>query len=488
MPESPQDLVRGIRANPWGFVEQFFGEKPIFDKQREILESLRDHSEVLVPSCHDSGKTFSAARALLWFLYAHPDDCIVISTAPTFAQVTDLLWREVAAAVAKSKFTIINPKSGDKLLQTKLELGPKWFATGITSDDPVNYTGYHASNILVILDEADGVKKEVWDALAGVLTSGNAKLLAIGNPLIPSSEFAKRVKNASVTKAKVIRITADDVLPYTDGGQNGFLLQRKWVNDAKVNWGENSFLYKGKVMAEWSDSGVETLIPLDWLFRSRGRSVERGILTYGVDVARMGTNRTVRTLIAGNQLLWSRATEKELTTQTSSRVIDDILEHQPVMTQIDMTGVGAGVLDQVRQQLPKKQIIGVNNGGKAFDEKKFSNRAAEMWWSVREAFEKNQIGLDMGDMDSVDELINDLNRPTYSYNRRQQLVVDKYGLPRGTSEYSLNPEDRAAASPDRADSFVLAYTAAKPYIAQGRVTMNRTHSYMPRVPAGGIRA
>lgn len=352
----------------------------------------------------------------------------------------------------------------------------------------MNYTGYHASNILVILDEADGIKKEVWDALAGVLTSGNAKLLAIGNPLIPTSEFANRVKNARTPKSKVIRIAADDVLPHTDGGQNTFLLQRAWVEDAKRNWGENSFLYKGKVLAQWSDQDVDTLIPISWLLRAKGRSVERGILTYGCDIARFGTNRTVRTLIAGNQVLWSKATSKEDTVETAGRVINDIQSYEPVMSQIDETGVGAGVVDQVRRQLGKRyQVVGVNNGGKAFNEIKYANRAAEMWWSVREAFEKDQIGLDMSDPDATEELINDLNRPTYSYNRHQKLIIDKFGLPRGTSEFSLNQEDRAAASPDRADSFVLAYTAAKPFIAQGRVNVNRSRSYMPLVGATGVR-
>lgn len=485
---TPNEFAETLRKNPWGFISQFFGEEPKFDKQRDILNALRDYNEVLVPSCHDSGKTFTAARALLWFLFSHPKDCIVLSTAPTFTQVTDLLWKEVANAISKAKFPLFNPKDGHKVLQTKLEFGPKWFATGITSDDPVNYQGFHASSILVILDEADGIKKEVWDALEGVLTSGNAKLLAIGNPLDPTSQFAARVRNAQAPKSKVIRITDDDVLPVTDGGKNPFLLQRAWVDDKKTKWGESSALYMGKVKAQWPESSTDTLIPLTWLLRARGRAVERGILTYGVDIARFGTNRTVRTLIAGNQVLWSRATAKEDTVETATRVINDIVSYEPAMTQIDETGVGAGVLDQVRRHLGKRYtVVGVNNGGKAFNEVKYANRAAEMWWAVRESFEKDQIGLDMGDPDATEELINDLNRPTYSYNRHQKLIIDKFGLPRGTSEFSLNQEERAAASPDRADSFVLAYTAARPYITQGRTNVIRSRSYMPVAAASGFR-
>lgn len=478
------DFKTRILNDPVWFLSTFFDEKPAFDKQQEIFESLRDFPETLVPSCHDSGKTWSAARALLWFLMCHPYDSIVLSTAPTFQQVAELLWREVANAYGRSH-NLFGSKS--RLLQTKFELGPKWFATGITSDDPVNYQGFHASNILVILDEADGVKKEVWDALEGTLTSGNAKLLAIGNPLDPTSEFAKRVRTAG-QKSNVIRITADDVLPHTEDGKNPFLLQRSWVEDKKVKWGMKSALYLGKILAQWPDQNVDTLIPINWLLRAKGRSVERGILTYGVDVARFGSDRTVRTLIAGNQFLWSKATSKEDTMETATRVISDLQTYEPAMTQIDETGIGGAVVDRVRQVLRDKgyTIQGVNNGGVANDELKFANRGAEMWWKVREAFEKDHIGFDMDDPDAVDELIADLNRPTYGYNRKEKLLVDKFGLPRGTSEYGLTTEERAAKSPDRGDSFVLAFTAAAPFIAMRRTTVTRTHSYLPTNP-GGVR-
>ena len=456
--QEAKTILTRIRKDPWWYVETFFGEKPLFPKQRAILESVRDFQETLVPSCHDSTKTFSAARALWWFLHCHPDDAIVISTAPTFTQVVELLWREVANAYSKKKV-----KFEARLLQSKLEIGPKWYALGITSDQPINYTGFHASNILVILDEADGIKKEIWDALEGVLTSGNAKLLAIGNPLDPTSEFAKRVRNAQKPKTNVIRITAEDVLSVTDGGDYPFLLQRSWVENAASNWGTTSSLYLGKVLAQWPDQNVDTLIPVTWLLRAMGRTVGRGIRTYGADIARFGTNKTVRTLMEGNWLDWQKATAKEDTFQTSTRILNDLRMYEPANVQIDETGIGGGVVDQLRHQLPKGYpLVAVNNGGNSSNPERYVNRAAEMWWITRTAFEKDEIGFNMENPEAVDKLIADLNRPTYEYDRRGRLRVDKYGLPHGTSEYGLTVEKRAEVSPDHGDSFVLAFNAAKP--------------------------
>ena len=478
---SSSEVAERIRKDPWWFVETFLGGKCIFDKQRQILESLRDNKETYVKACHDSTKTWTAARAVLYWLYAYPNSSKVLTTAPTWSQIEDNLWREVRSAHEGAKFPL-----GGRLLKTEFDLAPQWFAKGQSSDRGVNIQGMHSENMLVIVDEADGVPAETWNALDGLLTSANSRLLAIGNPFDSSSEFKKRVDGVrSGRSKKVLTIAAEDVLPYC--AQYPFLLQQSWVDDKKETWGETSSLYISRILAEWPEQGVDKLIPLSQLLHARGRSVERGILTYGADIARFGSNRTVRTLIAGNQFLWSKATAKEDTMESATRVIGDLQAYEPAMTQIDETGIGGAVVDRVRQVLKDRYVIvGVNNGGKASNEVKFANCGSEMWWNVRDSFERDQIGFTMDDPEAVDELINDLNRPTYAYNRREQLIVDKFGLPRGSNEYGLTTEERAAKSPDRGDSYVLAYTAAIPFIQQRRTTVTRTHSYMPKF-AGGVR-
>mgnify|MGYP001616853863 FL=1 len=420
---------------------------------------------------------------MLWWLFSYPNDSKVLTTAPTWPQIEDLLWREVASAYQSAKFPL-----GGRLLKTQFDLAPQWFAKGQSSDRGVNIQGLHASNILVIVDEADGISKDTWDALDGLLTSANAKLLAIGNPLDPTSEWKKRVDSSKPPHTKVIQIRDEDT-PNIAAGKviYPFLLTPEWVEDKREKWGEGSPLWLGKVKAEWPSQGTDILIPITWLLRARPRTVSRGILTYGVDVARFGTNRTVRTLISGNQLLSTIATQREDTMETATRVLTDLQRFEPAMTQIDETGIGGAVLDRVRQVIGSRyQVAGVNNGGRANDEAKYANRGAEMWWNVRTAFEKDEIGLLSEDMDAVDELISDLNRPTFEYDRKGRLIVDKFGLPRGKSEYSMSTEDRAAASPDRGDAFVLAYNAARPFIQMGQTKVQTTYSIFPPRRAGVI--
>lgn len=452
-------LAVNIRRDPVRFVRDFFGEE-LIGKQASILEALRDFDEVYVRSCHDSGKTYVAARATYQFLMAHPGDSIVLTTAPSWNQVEGLLWREVAQAYGKAKVNI-----GGRLLTTRLDLGPKWYAIGLATDPTtaINLAGYHASNILVILDEADGIATSIWTALDGVLTSAGAKLLAIGNPLDPTSEFRKRHDAAlSKANAKCIKISADDVLPLTDGGRYPFLLTRKWVDDKRLRWGESSALYQGKVLAEWPDQGADTLIPIAWLERARGRDVPKGLRVLGVDVARFGSARTVRTLLEGSRLAWSRATALEDTMVTAGRVLTDMDTYGVTTVGVDDTGVGGGVTDRLRQL--NRYVTAVNFGAKAHDDTRFANRGSEIWWQAREAFENNLPGFAMDDPDAVDELVTDLNRPTYSTDARGRIVIDKFGLGRGHSERSMSDEDRVARSPDRGDSFVIALSLARPTI------------------------
>jgi hypothetical protein len=454
-------LAVRIRQDPLRFVHDFFDEE-LLGKQGEILEALRDMDEVYVRSCHDSGKTYIAARAVLWWLMAHPDDSIVLTTAPTWAQVENLLWREIQQAYGRAKIDL-----GGRMLTTHLDLGPKWYAIGLSTDRPENLQGYHATNMLVIIDEADAVPTAIWNALDSVLTTANAKVLAIGNPLDPASEFKKR-HDVGLTKpqAKCIRIAADDVLPLTDEGAYPFLLQRAWVEDKRQRWGETSSLYMGKVLAEWPDQGSDTLIPISWLIRAKGREVQRKERALGVDVARFGTNRTVRTLMAGGWMEWSKATAKEDTMQTAGRVHQDIEQYGPIATAIDDSGVGGGVTDRLKQL--GRVVRAINNGERPDNAERFANKGSELWWQTREAFEKDMIGFSMDDADAVEELIADLNRPKYDTDSHARIRVDKYGLARGKTENSLSDEELASRSPDRGDSFVLAFAAAKPLLAPER--------------------
>lgn len=202
--------VKRIREDPVYFVRDYLGSEP-WPKQAEILEAVRDNKEVAVASCHAAGKSWISARAVLWFNYTHKLSRVV-TTAPTFDQVKDILWQEIRLAYASSRVEL-----GGKLLDTRLDLGPNWFATGRSTNDANRFQGAHSSkgSILVVADEAAGIDPDIWIGIDGILTSQDSHLLAIGNPTEPSGEFYEMFKRPGVVK---IHISAFDTPNFTTFG------------------------------------------------------------------------------------------------------------------------------------------------------------------------------------------------------------------------------------------------------------------------------
>ena len=79
--------------DPVAWVHDRLGQM-VWSKQREIMESVRDHRKTAVRSCHSSGKSHTASLVVSWWLDAHPPgEAFVVTTAPTTAQVRAILWR-----------------------------------------------------------------------------------------------------------------------------------------------------------------------------------------------------------------------------------------------------------------------------------------------------------------------------------------------------------------------------------------------------------
>ena len=80
-------------ADPVFFVQHVLQE-PLFRKQGEILRSIKSEPFVSVVGANGTGKDWTAARAILWWLMVKKE-AIVVVLAPTHRQVQDVVWKEV---------------------------------------------------------------------------------------------------------------------------------------------------------------------------------------------------------------------------------------------------------------------------------------------------------------------------------------------------------------------------------------------------------
>jgi len=184
-----QEIVNIYRPIPHYFVKDILGANT-WNMQDEITKSVFKYPVTAVKTCNAVGKSFIAARIAIAFLTLHPGS-IVVTTAPTWRQVTDVLWREIATAVKMSKFKLTDKQ----VTQAGLNLDTDWYAVGLSTKTPENFFGYHADHILVIVDEAGGVPELVFTGVKAITPNANARVLYIGNPTNPDGTFAEAFKN-----------------------------------------------------------------------------------------------------------------------------------------------------------------------------------------------------------------------------------------------------------------------------------------------------
>ncbi len=437
----------------------------LWAKQQEIIEAVRDHAEVYVPSCHASGKSFTAAHVALWFLYSHPNS-IVVTTAPTGRQVKKILWQEIRRAHGKAPVPL-----GGTLLKQELQIDEKWYAFGFSSDEPTNFSGLHADWVLFIVDEATGIPPESWEAIDGVLSNEHAHLLAIGNPTDGASEFAVRCAKGGPGVA-VLPISAYDTPNFTELGiieadiasgtweekvkaadslPHKYLVAPSWVAKVYKKYGADSAMYLSRVKGKFPTTGKDTLIPLAWIDRAverwrdhteklrDGSATASGEKVLGVDVARFGTDATVRTFREGFYVAWQRETNQEDTMQTAGRVALDLAEKEGMSVNIDVIGLGAGVYDRLKEQ--GKPVHAINVAEAASDPEMFANLRAEGYWHLRNLFETDAIMIPPDD-DLADEI-----------TQLKYKVVSSSGKIRIEEKEEM--KKRLGRSPDRADSLML---------------------------------
>ena len=282
-------------SSPVLFAKEVLGVN-LWSKQEEVLEALREHQRVAVKSGNCLGKGFSAAVAILWFLCCY-DPAVVLSTAPTFRQVRHVLWREVHRLYHRAQLSL-----GGKLLDTRLETSDGRFALGLSADSDEEFQGFHSPNMLIVVDEAEGVEDTIYEAIEAIMTSENCRLLLIGNPTTMSGSF-RRAFYEDTGLYHTITISALES-PNVKNGRVGIrgLATRRWVDERKKVWGEENPIYQARVLGEFPDQGEDTLIALSWIEAAAKREPVRpdaedaspsDPVVLAVDVARFGSDKSV---------------------------------------------------------------------------------------------------------------------------------------------------------------------------------------------------
>lgn len=457
--EAKAFMLRCQREPVW-FAREVLGDDP-WQRQAEILESVRDNKRTVVRSCHGIGKSRLAGGMLLpWWLYCHPNSRVV-TTAPTARQVEKIIWKEVGAAHARAERRGIS--LGGRVLQTEINIAPGWDAIGFTSDDPNAVQGWHSEHLLLIVDEASGIDPELDEAFEGVLTSEHCRVIKIGNPTDPTGPLAKEFKSAGAAKFAIsafdspnfteFGITRTDIIDGKWEAKMGgartprpYLITPEWVADKVRRWGVNSPAFKSRVDGAFPELGDDTLIPLGWIEAAQAREYvakDADTKTLAVDVARFGGDETVFGLRQGWRYRTHKAYRGQDTMATAGHVVRALSETGAKHAAIDSNGVGGGVYDRLKEM--GKKVVSMGAGEGANDKERFLNARAEWFWSLREAFEEGLVDIDPLD----DDLLGQLSNLKYRVDSKGRIQI----------ESKDDMKKRGLPSPDRADTMAMAFAA-----------------------------
>jgi len=422
---------RGRRDPVW-FIMRLLMVSYLTPQQKQICRSMRDNRRTAAPSGHGIGKTFLAACIVLWFLFCFPG-AKILTTAPTWFQVENLLWREVRHILTKSIFATYCQAS-----LTAIKLSEAWFAIGLSTNDPTRFQGIHAPYVLIVFDEATGVAADIWDAAEGVAVGQNDRFLAIGNPTDPTSEF-KRVCDSPLWN--VIHLSAEDHPNVIEDRELvPGAVTRGWIEERLQEYGgKDTALYRARVLGRFPEQGEDMLISLADVERAQKRWIApngQRLKALGVDVARFGSDETVEIeIFDGGIVAEPRVIQGQNLMETAGKIKASSAERKAV----DDSGLGGGVTDRLIEQ--RVDVLPFIAGERAFESDRFLNRRAEAWWLVREMLRNDELSLPPDN-----KLAADLTNIKFKYTSKGQIKL----------EAKEEVKKRLGRSPDRGDALAIA--------------------------------
>lgn len=437
----PQKLIRARKEGPLYFATQILKVEPS-PNQQSALEAINENDHVAIRAAHDQGKTALLAWVAWWFFWTRFPLKIVVA-ANTQDQLRDVTWAELA-------------KWGRRLppeLLERVEIGAErifmrgaaeesfMVARTASKSNPEALQGFHSENLMFLLEEASGMEDIIFEIASGAMSSKGAKALMIGNPNRASGYFARAFKeNRWLWKGLHFPWVLN---PWSDPG---------YPEQMAREYGETSNVYRIRVLGEFPTSEDNSVVPLELIEAAIARDIDltlRRSTVWGIDIARFGDDRSALVKRKGNHILEKAKTWRQRDLMQSSGIVaKEYFEtpegHRPTAINCDVIGIGAGVVDRLRELgLP---VFGVNVGEVPEDNERFARKRDELMWKVREWLQRRDVKM----IDDPD-LVSDLVGPTYKILSTGKVQV----------ESKDDMKKRGVRSPDIADALALTFAGGE---------------------------
>lgn len=402
-----------------------------------------------VSSGHGIGKSAMAAWLTLWIMSTRPHSKGVV-TANTGEQLASKTWAGIAAwksrCVTGHWFTITTGKGAMRMVNNAHP--ETWRVDAQTSreENSESFAGLHAASSTpwYLFDEASAIPGKIWEVAEGGKTDGEPMHFVFGNPTRNTGAFAEcfgKQRHRWITRqidSRSVQITNKATL-------------QAWVDD----YGEDSDFVKVRVRGVFPNASSLQFIARDLVEGAMKRQAEapntvNRTAVVGVDVARFGDDASVICTRVGRDArsIPAKRFQGLDTMQLAARVSEHVQYLRDklglhVVVFVDGGGVGGGVVDRLRQL--GVEVIEVQFGGAAKDPRRYLNRRAEMWGTMRE-------WLGGGCIENREALATDLTSVEYQFTAKDQIQL----------ESKEDMKRRGLASPDDGDALALTFADPVP--------------------------
>lgn len=172
-----------------------------------------------------------------------------------------------------------------------------------------------------------------------------------------------------------------------------------------------------------------------------------GAIEIGVDVARMGNDRTEFVKRKGHKEIGRQTYTKLRTTEVCDKLEVFANYDKDVLMKVDDTGVGGGVTDEMMKR--GYNVMAINFGARPNDPDKYPNLISEAWFYMATIIDQIELPMDS-------DLLMELSS--------RQWVMDTKGR-RGV-ESKDSYKKRGYRSPDKADATILCFYTPQVHIVE----------------------
>ena len=404
----------------------------------EVFKTIKDYLAsddnsplcIAIASGHGAAKTALAAWVLRWFMSCRPHPQVVC-TANTESQLMTKTWREVA-----KWHKLAHNRDWFEWTATAyyLKAHPEtWRANAIpwSENNTEAFAGTHEESVLVLFDEASKIADSIWEVTDGIFTTKKNIWLVLGNGTRNVGRFYDcfhknkrhwRTWNIDSRTCKAANKPYLDRLIEQYGGED--------TDQARV-----------RVLGQFPKTSTRQLISTDSVVKAMKHETEGWEMqpkVIGVDVARFGENSSAIAMKQGRKIYPIEVIPKMDLMQTAHHVAEFIRRERPTQVFVDGSGIGAGVVDRLRQL--NFSVVDVNGGNQSLNPR-FLNKRAEMWWEMKEFIEN------LCELPPDERLKEELTCVEYDFTDKGRIRLDRKADI--MAEYGF--------SPDRADALSLCF-------------------------------